>query len=258
MERIALAERGAWQQLAESALTLVRVHQSPPTIDESQLDEQGLSDAIAEKVIKRIRAGAGLHSWQITRSAGLAPVDDSTILQASQKLVPRGDALPPLPRAPPRVSWQVPDEHFRIAHSRLRPGKAFDPGGWTHESWQILSQSMLLQPRLYSWYRTLFQLPDNHRLLSLLAGHRLALLRKSSGSDKIRPIVISSVARKVLHSAVCQSVTADLLPGIAAMQYGLCTSSGSAAMIANMQDQLPEHPLTAFAHIDIQNAFGES
>ena len=150
MERIQRARNGQWQTLFASSLLC----QAPHRCQESYVSEEDLDSAselppsLAEEVLKRMKRGSSVKAWGITHSVGLAPRNEQTISETCRKLCPLGNVHSGIPPCVDTSYWVPSAEDISNATARLRPGRALDSGGWSHEAWQLLAQSCLVRPLL--------------------------------------------------------------------------------------------------------------
>ena len=91
--------------------------------------------------------------------------------------------------------------------------------------------------------------------LWLLHVHRPVLLSKP-GTDAVRPILISTVWRKLVTSATTFTLKPSLLPGIGSTQFGVGSPAGADSLYCRLTTLAQQHPEEVFLLLDMSNAFG--
>ena len=149
--------------------------------------------------------------------------------------------------------WTAEDSDWAKAVLRLKPGKGADPGGWTHEAWQYLWEEVSLQAPLVTWLRSLCTAPADTQRAACIHRYRAVCLAKLGGG--VRPVVISSLMRKLMCSAFVPAVRRDLGAHFEHVQYGAATSDGCLQMYAHLSTLLQRSPSQRLYQTDISNAF---
>ena len=253
-QKIAQARKGQWSVLLHDALASAGEPGEPlPVLHE---DDDSLPDPLASNILRSIQNGRPLGLWKQTRGHGLAPLNHDSIRKAEMKLAPH--ALPKPRVLPPMETntWTLTDKQIDKAHEHLQPHKCIDPAGWCHESWTFMAKSTLLKTAMTGWLQRTMVLPECHPLRALLSVHRMVMLAKPDMG--VRPILVSMVARKVIHTGVCALIKQDLGEHFHRVQYGIGRTQGAAQLLTSLLSmQMNEGPPPCYARLDISNAFGE-
>ena len=251
-DNIRLAREGQWRTLWQAAMDGASLHHfAPPVVDEN---ENELPEDAAEHFLKRIQKGSPLSTWKQIHGAGLANLSEVTVEQAKAKLRPTGATTTGVERHAGDMTWCLTPEQFDRAHLKLLPHKSLDPLGWSHESWTFLARSTCLRIPICNWLQRTMLLMGDHPLMTLLSIHRMVLLAKKDGG--VRPILLSTIPRKVVHLGVCTLLRADLGNDFQKVQFGVGTPQGAAMLMARLASVQQETECPAFARLDISNAFG--
>ena len=208
-----------------------------------------LSGEAAKRVIAAAQRGHGLASWKQLSSSGLAPQTAATWECFKQKVRPT-DAAPLPSTENTNLEWLPGDDAWAAAIRRLKPNKGADPGGWTHEAWQFIWEEPSLQQALTSWLRNLCMETANTERLQCIHTYRAVCLTKPSGG--VRPIVLSSLMRKLICGAFVPAVKAQLTPHFQHVQYGAATPDGCLHMYAHLASLLEADESTCLLQTDIQ------
>ena len=150
--------------------------------------------------------------------------------------------------------WRPESKHWTRTIDRLRPGKALDPGGWSHETVQQAWSNAATAHRIREWLESYFaraSVPE----AQLMQMHRTVLLTKP-GSTSIRPILVSTIWKKILAGATTQAVRPLFEDLFAHSQYGIGIAGGASSMHRNLTSQLLQNEDFAFLQLDFANAFG--
>ena len=249
---IRLAEENAWQTLYSRCLlhaqTALEGHQPRSTTE----GEDHLSISEAKRLMRLAKDGQHSKAWKQLHSPGLAPATAQTFEAALQKLQPRGDAPVQCPEPPHQCS--IPRQIWHKAIRGLRLKKAADPGGWSTELWQTLWQDELLQPSLQRWLEAITAPQASSACKKLISITHLVMLAKPSGSG-VRPILLVSLFRKILHSAIAHLAGPELHQLTDHAQFGH-QAQGALLLLAAAEGRRQRKPGHVLVQVDISSAFG--
>ena len=194
----------------------------PVSRDDSPDEDSPLPAALAEQILTRIKRGATVRAWSLSRSSGLAEPSLQNSALALKKLAPKSlESCTVLPPCVDLAGWHPTVEDLTRAIDHLKPGRAMDSGGWSHELWQSLCQSCVLRPRIVAWLQQAALLLPAQPLRICLLHQRPVLLCKTGGG--IRPILIGCVPFKAVHAAVTATMRRDLAQFLEGAQFGVGT-----------------------------------
>ena len=91
--------------------------------------------------------------------------------------------------------------------------------------------------------------------LSLLHTHRLVMLTKTPSGEGVRPILISTIWRKLGTAAVTSFIKPMVVPTLEGKQYGIAAKGGAASLHAFLSSRRLLHPDHWLLQLDFSNAF---
>ena len=139
---------------------------------------------------------------------------------------------------------------------RLKPSKALDPGGWSHELLQQVTTIPAVMKHLSEWLPMLYARPVPSAWDKFFYGFRPVFLVKDPAQPhESRPILISMLFRKLWAAMLAQQLLPELLPICEGTQFGTSVANGSATMVASMASALLEDEELCFLQLDVHNAF---
>ena len=214
--------------------------------------DPALTPQEAAKLFKHVSRGEQCAALKRIRAQPLAPPTKASWDAAWAKLNP--ESSPDLVHAGPSPVWRPEPKHWATTVERLRPGKALDPGGWSHEILQQAWMTAAIAQRIRDWLETSFaraSVPE----AQLTQMHRSVLLTKPNSSS-IRPILVSTIWKKILAGATTHAVKPLFQPLFEHSQYGIGIAGGASSMLRNLMSQHLQHEHFAFLQLDFANAFG--
>ena len=251
--RIARAQQGDWQALAEEALRQPRLMDN---VEEMEPDEDAdygqISAEAARRVLAAARRGHSTAAWRQLTATGLAPKEPASWERFLQK-IKATEAAALSGNAATAVVWTPDDKDWMQAVRRLKPNKGADPGGWTHEAWQFIWEETSLQAPLITWLRALCLDPPHAQRDACVHRYRAVCLSRPDGG--VRPIVISSLMRKLMCAAFVPTVRDQLQSHFKHVQYGAATPDGCLQLYAHLMALLQDQPQHCLLQTDISNAF---
>ena len=147
-------------------------------------DDPALVQQEAAKLFKHVSRGEQCAALKRLRAPPIAPPTKASWDAAWAKLNPESSPDPIC--AGPSPAWRPEAKHWTTTVERLRPGKALDPGGWSHEIIQQAWMNAATAQRIRDWLEAFFaraSVPE----AQLMQMHRSVLLTKPNSSS-IRPI----------------------------------------------------------------------
>ena len=150
--------------------------------------------------------------------------------------------------------WQPSPANLAEVLGRLKPRKAADAGGWTHETAALLLGEPHSLPKVAGWLARPAAPTLPADAATALHNARLIALAKPEGG--IRPIAVEMILLKVINMCLLSEVGPGMTTDMRGHQFGVgCPEGGLAMLLALQQHQLanPEH---AFIKLDLKNAFG--
>ena len=244
-----LAQAGEWQTLLMQFRGI-----SVPEVSYSHDAKHEISEARAQELIQAARSGSPLgKKWRQITSGLPVRKDLASWAKATQLLRPRGDNIQ-LPS--PAIAASEQSRHdFLRAIARLKPGRAMDPGGWSHECAQQLFSAPCHMQHLSDWAkRFLYELGREHPMRQMVWTARSALLGKPNSG--IRPLLIGNLWLKIGAADLTKAFLDHMPAHLKHMQVGIGKSEGSISMARYIQQLAADDENMSFLQIDCENAFG--
>ena len=188
----------------------------------------------AQQILRDVMRGSQSAALSKIDAPPLAAVTRANWNTAWDKLNPNvPQAYPPCDPAVP--VWSPPAANWNHAITHLRDGKAVDPGGWSHEVLKTLWANPIASVPLQDWLdKMMWHLsPDE---LTLLHAHRLVMLSKTPSGEGVRPILISTLWRKIATAAVTHFIKPMIVPKLQGKQCGIAAKGGAASLHAFTQN----------------------
>ena len=237
-----------WRQLLDSALQAPLPPVEPPTVADEAYEARQMQRALAQ--------GQAAKMWRKLTGPGLAPDTAAAWDMATDKLVPLGTSAPEAkPCPPPELVKVVTDSMVHSAITRLKPCRALDAAGWSHECIQSLWQLGEVRKSLLPFLARCYAASLDEGLHPFVHSYRAVVLKKSSTSPAIRPILISLRFRKVWASAVASVLTPMFQDQMRDLQFGAGTPDRVASFAAVVQAAVLDDDQPSVLRLDIRNAF---
>ena len=256
--RLQIATAGDWCQLLDTTMKECSRAPGPRGPEaghlETDFDASGtLQPDTAQRVVASARQDCLLKAWKQIRSPPPTSCTDQVWQEATQKLQPH--RCPP--REAPRLThelWKPSPANLTEVLGRLKPRKAADAGGWTHETAALLLSEPHSLPLVGGWLARLAA-PTLHADVATALHHaRLIALAKPEGG--IRPIAVEMILLKVINMCLLSEVGPAMTTDMRGHQFGVGCPEGGLAMLLALQQHQVAHPDHAFIKLDLKNAFG--
>ena len=245
-ERLVAARQGQWQALWRDALAAAA---PPPPPSAKPTAEQK-----AARLLRAARQHTVAQTWRQLESPGLAELNQDSWDQAAAKWRPM-QAAPQTEEPAVSGGDAITAEMLKQAVLHLKPRKAFDQYGWSHEAMQLVWQSAHVPQAAADFLPQLFNSPWPEAWHPVLHAFRPVLLKKSYEGKGIRPIAISGVWRKVWAATIAAQLAKILPPLTEHVQYGTGVPNGPASFAAAIQSAIMDDAAPCVLQVDIANAF---
>ena len=249
-----MASAGQWQVLYDKILSLQLAPSTPHQEEAAEEIRSDLTLHQAKRLLRQGRQQQPLKAWKELLSPGLADRTLAHFQEAVNKLRPSetARAVPERPDPAPDPGWRpVLDDYLRAAH-KLKHKKALDPGGWSAELLELFFRESPSPVGLISWLHYANGATSSNQLSSVLDLAHLVMLSKPNGG--IRPILISSIWKKIHHSCIAHKANPEMTKGMEGTQYAHLPQ-GSLQLLTAVEQQMAEDSELVLAQLDIRNAF---
>ena len=225
-ERLRRYQQGDWAALLEESV------QSRSRTKSRPVDEEAARAALREDAEKKVRLRELSKSRALLTSSGLAPRNDDTLAQLTDRELRPRELSAPLPAAAvshrPVQKLELDRQKLLEALRRAGRGSAQDLAGMRYEHVRVLVEDDDLWALFGDLIQEFARAEAPEPVMQALRLGRMTALQKKD--NKIRGIVAGSVIRRLTCKAVAAQFSEDFMARTAPFQFALQTKAGTDAL----------------------------